>query len=210
MTGKVITVSRQLGSGGEEVARLIAEKIGAPHLDREIISRAAALAGVSEETIQEAERAQSFLDRMVELLGKYPVAAELGAPIPDLPATPALTVDTYRKLIEDVIRSVAEKGPAVILGHGGQMVLRDDPSVLRVSICAAFERRVDSIKAGEGLTAVAARKRIQEEDSRITDFFRTYYHVAYNDPLIYDLTINLDRMTVPAAVDLVLKAAGMG
>ncbi|MDP2663208.1 MAG: cytidylate kinase-like family protein [Dehalococcoidia bacterium] len=210
MTGQVITVSRQLGSGGEEVARLIAEKIGAPYLDREIISRAAALAGVSEETVQEAERAQSFLDRMVELLGKYPVAAELGAPIPDLPATPALTVDTYRKLIEDVIRSVAEKGPAVILGHGGQMVLRDDPSVLRVSICAAFERRIAHIMAEEGLNAAAARKRIQEEDGRIADFFRTYYRVTYNDPLIYDLTINLDRIAVPAAVDLVLRAAGMG
>ena len=209
MTGKVITVSRQLGSGGEEVARLIAEKIGAPYLDREIISRAAALAGVSEETVQEAERAQSFLDRMVELLGKYPVAAELGAPIPDLPATPALTVDTYRKLIEDVIRSVAEKGPAVILGHGGQMVLRDDTSVLRVSICAAFDRRIAHIMAGEGLTSAAARKHIQEEDGRIADFFRTYYRVAYNDPLIYDLTINLDRIAVPAAVDLVLRVAGM-
>ncbi|MDO8688469.1 MAG: cytidylate kinase-like family protein [Dehalococcoidia bacterium] len=210
MTVKVITVSRQLGSGGEEVARLIAEKIGAPYLDREIISRAAALAGVSEETVQEAERAQSFLDRMVELLGKYPVAAELGAPIPDLPAAPALTVDIYRKLIEDVIRSVAEKGPAVILGHGGQMVLRGDPSVLRISICAAFEGRVAHIMAAEGLAAPGARKRIQEDDSRIADFFRTYYRVAYSDPLIYDLTINLDRIAVPAAVDLVLRAAGMG
>ena len=157
MTGKVITVSRQVGSDGEEVARMLAEKIWAPFLDREIISRAAALAGVSEETVQEAERAQSFLDRMVELLGRYPVAAELGAPMPDLPATPALTVDTYRKLIEDVIHSVAEKGPAVILGHGGQMVLRDNPDVLRVFVCAPLERRIAYMMTREGLTAAAPR-----------------------------------------------------
>lgn len=207
MTGNLITISRQMGSDGEEVARLLAEKLGVPYLDREIISRAAALAGVSEETVQEAERAQSFLDRMVELLGRYPVAAELGAPMPDLPATPALTVETYRKLIEDVIHSVVEKGPAVILGHGGQMVLRDNPGVLRVFICAPIERRIAYMMTREGLTATVSRKRLQEEDNRIADYFRTYYRVNWNDPLIYDLTINCDRISVPAAVELILKAA---
>lgn len=207
MTGKVFTVSRQLGSDGEEIARLLAEKIGAPYLDREIISRAAALAGVSEETVQEAERAQSFLDKMVELLGRYPVAAELGAPMPDLPATPPLTVETYRKLIEDVIHSVAEKGPAVILGHGGQIVLRSYPDTMRVFVCAPFERRIARLMTREGLSSEVARKRLQEEDGRVADYIRTTYRCNWTDPSIYDLSINCDRISVPLAVDLVLKAA---
>ncbi|MDP2727461.1 MAG: cytidylate kinase-like family protein [Dehalococcoidia bacterium] len=206
MSGKVITVTRQLGSDGEEIARHLAEKMGVPYLEREIISRAAALAGVSEETVQEAERGQSFLERMVELLGRYPVAAELGAPLPDLPPTPALTVDTYRKLIEDVIRSVVEKGPAVILGHGGQVVLQKDPLVLRVYICAPLERRIAYIMTRDGLTAEAARRWIQASDSRITDYFRTYYRVNCHDPLLYDLTINSDRIGVATAVELILWA----
>lgn len=208
MTGKVITVSRQLGSDGEEIARKLAERLGVPYLDREIVSHAAALAGVSEETIQEAERAQSFMERMVELLGRYPVAAELGAPLPELPPTPPLTVDTYRKLIEDVIRSVSEKGPAVILGHGGQMVLREDRGVLRVYICAPLERRIAYLMTREGRTAAEAKKHIQEEDGRLADYFRTYYRVTWFDPLIYDLVINSDRIGVEPAVGLILSASG--
>ncbi len=207
MTGTVIAISRQVGSDGEEIARLLAESMGAPYLDREIVSRAASLAGVSEETVQEAERAQSFLDRMVDLLGRYPVAAELGAPMPDLPSTPALTVDTYRKLIEDVIHSVAEKGPAVILGHASQIVLRDDPETLCVFVCASMSRRIARMMTREGLTADASRRRLQEEDSRVADFFRTYYRVSWSDPLIYDLTVNCDRISVQTAVDVILKAA---
>lgn len=210
MTGKVITVSRQLGSDGEEIARRLAEKMGGAYLDREIVSRAAALAGVSEETVQEAERAQSFLERMVELLGRYPVAAELGVPITDLPPTPPLTVDTYRKLIEDVIRSVAEKGPAVILGHGGPMVLREDRGALRVYICAPLERRIAYLMGREGITAEEAKRRIQENDNRAANYFRTYYRVNWHDPLLYDLVINSDRITVDAAVGLILQAAGSG
>ena len=208
MTGKVITVSRQLGSDGEEIARRLADKMGVPYLDREVVSNAAALAGVSEETVQEAERAQSFLERMVELLGRYPVAAELGAPLPDLPPTPPLTVDTYRRLIEDVIRSLASKGPAVILGHAGQIALREDRTVLRVFICAPVERRVAYLMTREGSIAAAARKRIQDDDNRIGDYFRTYYKVTWTDPVLYDLLINSDRISIPAAVELILKASG--
>lgn len=207
MTAKVIAVSRQVGSDGEEIARKLAEQMGVPYLDREIVSNAAALAGVSEETVQEAERAQSFLERMVELLGRYPVAAELGAPIPELPPTPPMTVDTYRKLIEDVICSVAEKGPAVILGHGGQIALREDRGVLRVHICAPVERRIAYLMTRDSLTAPAARKRIQDDDNRIADYFRTYYRVTWTDPVLYDLVINSDRIGVGPAVDLILKAA---
>lgn len=209
MTNKVITVSRQLGSDGEEIARRLAERLGVPYLDREIISNAAALAGVSEDTIQEAERSQSFLERMVELLGRYPVAAELGAPLPELPPTPPLTVDVYRKLIVDVICSVASKGPAVILGHGGQIALKEEHSVLRVFVCAPLERRIAYLMNREGSTIVAARRKIQEDDSRIADYFRAYYKVIWNDPLIYDIVINSDRIEVPVAVEILLKAAGI-
>lgn len=207
MLGKVvITISRQLGSDGEEVARRLAEKMGVPFLDREIISRAAALAGVSEETVEEAERAQSFLERMVDLLGRYPVASELGAPLPDLPPTPLLSVDTYRKLIGDVICGVAEAGPAVVQGHGGQIALREDPRAVRVFICAPVERRIARIMAQEGLTPNGAQKRVHDDDSRVGAYYHTHYKVAVNDPLLYDLVINTGRIGVAAAVELLLKA----
>jgi cytidylate kinase len=205
---RVIALSRQYGSGGEEIGRRLAEKLGFPYMDREIVSRAAALAGVSEQTIQEAERAQSFLERMVELLGRYPLAAELGAPLPDLPPTPPLTTDTYRKLIEDVIRSVAERGGAVIVGHGGQIVLREDPRALRALVCAPLERRVAHLMAREGVDAEEARRRITEQDTRISEYLRTYYKVNWLDPLLYDLVLNTDRLEVDTAVTLLLRAAG--
>ena len=207
MARTVVTFSRQMGAWGEEIALRVADKLGVPRLDREILTRAASTAGVSEEAIQEAEHVPSFLVRMVELLGRYPLATELGTPMADLPMPPAMSTDSYRKLIEEVIRGVADRGGAVIVGHGGQVVLKDYPYVLRVFMYAPFKMRVARLMAEEGIPAPQAQRQLQEKDREWGDYIHSYYHANWTDPQLYDLMINTGRLNIDACVDTVLRAA---
>src|SRR6476661_6961156 len=126
----VITVTRGLGSGGDEIAFKVAERLGIPFLDREITHSVAAEAGISVESLRDTERGPSLVDRMLDYLARYP--AEDGIHWPYDPGIRNFdTADRSRRLIEQFIRRIASRGPCVILGHGATAVLADQPHVLR-------------------------------------------------------------------------------
>jgi hypothetical protein len=121
MGGPVVTISRQHGSGGEEVAAIVAERLGVPVLDQEIRQRAAERVGVSERALEEAERPTSFVTRILERLGSVGVMADGGA-VEHSAAIPFPTSETFRAVMDDVMREAAETG-VVIVGHGAQFAL---------------------------------------------------------------------------------------
>ena len=82
----IITIARQNGAQGEAIGRAVADQLRWRYVDREIIAQAAALANVSEATIEQAERAPSLLTRMMEALGRYPSGFELAEAVPGVPA----------------------------------------------------------------------------------------------------------------------------
>ena len=204
----VVAAARTLGSGGEEVCAEVARRLRIPLLDREIITRAAATAGVSEDTVEEAERVPSFLARMVELLGRYPVAAELVGPAGELPPVPALTTsESYRSLIEDVVRQIAEGGSVLILGHSAQAVLLDTRGVLKVLVCARTHTRVARLMGSANMTRDVAEKLLRDNDRERRDFYQSYYKMDWMDPRRYDLTVNTDAVPYDLAAELIVAAA---
>ncbi|TAK34310.1 MAG: cytidylate kinase-like family protein [Chloroflexota bacterium] len=202
----VVTITSQVGAGAEQVAASVAERLSVPLLDREILSRAAARAGVSEETIEEAERVPSFLSRMVELLGRFPASPELEFPAPNVPAVPTMTVDAYRHLMEDVVRRVADgPGGAIVVGHAGQVMLRDVPGVLHIFIGAPADRRVRWLAEHQRLDLPAAEKQLKEIGRQRASFYQTYYKVNWTDHHLYDLMINMRQITPELAADLIME-----
>ena len=202
----VITVSRQLGCGGREIGRRVAEKLGIAYLDHEIITRAAGLAGVSEEILADVdERRPTLLDFMADLLARYPTASELGMPAVDI--EPPVGQDAYRSLFEDVIRDVANKGSAVIVGRGGQMILRDNPRAMHMHVIAPFDLRVKRVMEREGLSRADAEKRVHDSDRNRAGYLKTYYKMDWQNPELYALMINTGRLDMDTAVDLVVGAA---
>src|SRR4051794_8126591 len=118
-----IAITRMVGSGAEAIARILSEALDATYLDREIVARSASLAGVSEEAMQEAEKVPSFLERIAELLGQYPSFEMMMSMPSGTVEPPPISLDSYRHLIEDVIRQGARTDNAVLLGHAAPMVL---------------------------------------------------------------------------------------
>lgn len=205
----VITISRQRGSGADEVAALVAEKLDIPLYDQQVLSRAAAEAGVSEVAMADAERSQGFLSRMLESLGRYAgMGVEGSVPIDFSSVSMLYTSADYRGVIEQVLRNIADAGAGVIIGHGGaQAALRRRSDVLHVFIHAPLEQRVRRIMMLRGIDREQARKDVEETDKGRTEFFRANYNVNWYDLRLYDLVVNTGGRDYGAVADEICLVA---
>jgi len=203
----IVTISRPIGSRGEELGRAVATALELPYFDHEIIARAALIANVSEQTIEQAERVPSLLTRMIEALGRYPAGFELAEAAPGISPAPPLSSDTYRAFIEQVIQGLAAGSGGVIIGHGAQVVLRGHPSAVHVLVCTPFEQRVRAVAAADDVSLEEAKRRVKQADQERAGFFQRYYQVDWRDCALYDLTLNTGRMPLGTAVEAVVSVA---
>ena len=201
-----IAITRMVGSSAEDIARILAETLGATYLDREIIARTAGLAGVSEEAIHEAEKVPSFLERIAELLGQYPSFEMMMSMPSGNVEPPPISMESYRHLIEDVIRTAARTELSVIVGHGSPLILRDQPDVLRVFIHGTRARRIQRLVAEENMNRASAEKYVQKVDQEWRDYIRNYYNAEWRSPDLYDVIVNTDRYSIQSAADVILAA----
>lgn len=211
MAIRVITIARQVGTGGEDVARIIAGATGYRLLDYHLIQEAAREAGVSPETVSNAEHKPSFLTRIIEALARNPVtpaSGQWGEPA-NIAATPLLTSMDYRQIIQQVIENFARQGDVVFLGHGAQFVLKDRPEVFRVLIAGSPEARTQRLIAAMATSEEKARALVARTDRERVDYFRTYYGEDWLAPASYDLAVNTDRIDPSAAAAVILAAAGI-
>jgi cytidylate kinase len=211
MNTRVITLSRQVGTDGEEVARLVAEELGLRLLDYRVVQEAAQEAGVSPETVSEAEHKPSFLTRMMEALARSSApAAGTGWTEPvNIAGTPLLTSADYRKLVEDVVRDFASQGDVLFLGHGAQFMLHDRTDTFKVLICGSEGPRARRVMTGMNVDEATAKKTVHRTDQERLDFFKTYYRADWLSASAYDLSLNTDRLTPKQAAELVVAAVRM-
>lgn len=203
MGGPVVTISRQHGSGGEEVAALVAERLGVPVLDQEIRQRAAERAGVSENLVEEAERPASLITRILERLGSVGMMADGGA-IDAAPPPIVPTAEKFRALLDDVVMEAASTG-AVIIGHAAHLTLRDRPEVVRVFVQAPIEARISRVIHATGAGAAEARRQIEAQDRDRVRFYHDTYHVNWYDTRLYDCVVDTHLLGVHGAADSIVQ-----
>jgi cytidylate kinase len=179
----IITISREMGSGGIPIAHKVAEKLGYRLIDGEAIMEAAAAYGLSPEAVEQAdEKPPHFVD----------------------------TLDSKQfldlHLIELIILEAALKGNVVIYGRGGQDLLKDVSSVLRTRIIAPFEDRVERWAEREWLDPDRARYLVRKSDQQRAGFIKYYFDRDWEDSVHYDLTINTQRLSEDTAVQIICQS----
>jgi cytidylate kinase len=212
MTAATVTFSVQLGSGGFAIARAVAEKLGYRYYDWEVTSQAAEMAGVSPDVVQQAERVPGFLERIMRRLSTAPALTAEEAVLEPAPAVmvsavQSLTLDDYRQFIERVVRELADKGEAVIVGHAAQAILRERPGVFKVLILGSLRRRSERLAAEQGVSVEQAMATIKQSDKDRAELFKRAYHIDWLDAAVYDLCINTDSVPVDVGVEFVSAAA---
>jgi len=180
----VITLSREMGSRGDDVARAVAERLGLRLVGRELINRAAKEAGAPEVALAEIDE--------LGLLGVKPSAAALRH---------------YREKVTAVIHELAAEGDVLLVGRGGQVVLADRADAFHVRIIAPRAMRLALVQARCRVPAEVAAARIDASDAARTGFLKRHFGVRGDEAHLYDLVINMAHVDAPTAVDLVCLAA---
>ena len=218
----VVTVSRQMASRGCETAAEVARTLGFRLVDREIIHRAAEEAGVPRVALQEIayEGRRNVVDRILRAVYAMPPvprtaeawrresASSVRQPFGGIfsPAVPSFTVTLkdYVDMVEMVIRDLAREGNVVIVGRGGQVLLRDVPRALHVQILAPVQHRVAVLAQREGIEEQEASEQVRASDQARRDYMRKYHRVDWLDPYLYDVVVNTHRIPPQLAARLIV------
>jgi cytidylate kinase len=217
----VITISRQAGSSGAEIAGLVCKGLDYRYFDKKILAQAAAEethAEVDFFKFTEADFTQGgrLMNRLLAALGQSKTAAQITEWEEDPRGQRTRTViqlDESRAiaLVQSAIRFVADQDNIVIMGRGAQVILHGKSGVLHVRIVAPLENRVQRIKVQHGLRGEAARRKAEEilfqSDDASADYMRRFYDVKIDDPLLYHLVLNTDELHPEDAAQLIIQAA---
>ncbi|MEO8635287.1 MAG: cytidylate kinase-like family protein [Gemmatimonadales bacterium] len=200
----LITISRQFGAGGSEVARLVADGLGWSVVDNEIIDRVARLAGLAPDIVaQQDERVPGFVERLARALAassqEYAVP-ELGVAL--RPEEPSLV-----RLTEMVVKQIAAEGKVVLVGRAAPAVLGQSEDTLDVKLVASRAFRIQLVIVGHDLDAPAAEALMDRTDRERARYHREHYSRDWDEPTHFHLIVNTGLLGLEGAADVILAQA---
>jgi cytidylate kinase len=182
----IITISRGSLSGGKAVAECLARSLGYPLVGREVIQEAADKLGLAPDDLQ----------------GRFETT-------PGLWARLTKERERYFLAVQSALAEWCTRGNLVYHGVAGQFLLKDLPGVLRVLILAPMETRVENLlETHSRLTRDQVIDFIRKVDQERSRWVRVMYGAEVQDPSLYDLTVNLRRMSLATACSVIAEAAG--
>jgi CMP/dCMP kinase len=201
----VLTISRQFASGGSFIGQSVAQRLGLRYTDREILARAATESGIDEANLElNEERAGGFWTVAFRQFAIGTAEAPYIAP----PA-PSLHEGDLFTLESRIIREIASRFDAVIVGRGGFHVLADYPGLISLRVHAPFEWRVRRATEVYGLESErAASELIRRSDQQRAKFVRTFTGRDWNDACAHHLCLNTGALGLELATELVAKLVG--
>jgi CMP/dCMP kinase len=195
----VITISRQLGSGGAYVGQQLAKKLNVFYADREIIDEAAKQLSVLDEDL--ASREEKILPFWQSFVQSFAAA-------PDVYVPPRVLPPTERKLFKtesEVIRRIAEERSAVIIGRCGSHILRENPNRVGIFLHAGVDFRKDRVQKLYNVSKEVAGKMIARNDEERTHYYRKFTGEEWTDSREYDISIDTGKTGVDKCVEFILK-----
>jgi len=205
MAPPVITITRQYGSGGSDIAQLVARGLGWTVIDNQFVDEVARVAGLpTDEVAQREERAPGLLERLARTLAvASPELFITTAAVPRVEEDEATIV----QLTERIIREAAGHGRVVLVGRGAQALLAQRPDALHVYVVASKPWRMKLAVERLGVEPGSAEQVVNDTDRQRDQYVRTYYGRHRQDPTIYDLVVNAERLGFEGAAGVIVAEA---
>ena len=194
----IITIGRQHGSSGREIARLLAEKLDIKCYDKEIVDEAANHSDFSRDLIEAFD--EKRMSAFILHAGGYGLNENF-----------RLNMQVVSAQFE-TMRNIAEKGDCIFVGRCADYILREFKDLVSVFILGDMDERLKCLERRQGLDMVEARKKIKEVDKDRSSFYRYYSDQTWGDAQNYDLCINSSKLGVEGTVQVILdyiKARGI-
>lgn len=200
----VLTISRQFGAGGITLGKMIADKLGYTFADTEIIQEIAKEANVSPQWVESFEKeagtklsrvissmvSQKWIDRVLKDERGY------------------LDEQIYLDYLVLIIAKMADEDNVVIIGRGSQYILNDHPDAFHILLVDEFENRVKFLVDRYRFSSKKANQVVINEDKRRLNLYRKLHKQDYDNPGLYHLVLNMNRMDFNMAEKLVCQMIG--
>ncbi|MDA3809551.1 MAG: cytidylate kinase family protein [Spirochaetaceae bacterium] len=178
----IITISRQYGSHGKEIAEKVASELGYKFLDKESLESLTGKYGIPDVSFEKYdERSPGFFEYFKS--GK----------------------DRYLRYLKTAVFENSKEGNCVICGRGAQLMLRDMPGVLHIRFISSMESRIKRVSESLQCDNKSSEKIIIQNDKNRSGFHKFFFEHNWKDPYLYDLIINTDKIDIEDSVDIIKK-----
>ena len=206
----VITISRQVGSGGHSVGGVLAKKLDVRYCDKYLLETLEKKFNLSASSIERLKgEKKGWLAEMFSKVSPLPTLEALGYKTKYAEDfNPGVTTDDIFKAEVEILKGFAQMGSCVIAGRSGFFVFKNHPNRLNVLVTAPLEYRIRRVMSRQGLTEEEAEKLIRELDQARENYIQRYTGSSRFDARNYDLVINTEGHTEEEVADLILKYIG--
>lgn len=188
MSNRIITISREFGSGGRTIGKRLAEKLGIPCYDAELIQKIAEESGFAENYVREA--------------GEYTSGSWLSAALANRSMGPT-NQDVLWTIQQNIIKELAAKSSCVIVGRCADYILRDKEDCLRVFIHSSMEHRAERIVKEYGERDETPQQRLKEKDKRRAAYYRFYTDMKWGQAQNYHICLDSGELGLDKCVEII-------
>lgn len=214
----IVTLSRQSGTDGDDIAARVAGALGLTVIEREVVRAAAIKADIPEEYLGRLlyEARRSMAGEILDSIGGPPPPrgrshVPMSEPLSGIFSPPlapgSASLAEAARAVGRIIVELAEAQPALIVGQGGQALLRGRPGVFHALLVAPLEERVWRVMRATGQSAPAARRSVRSTDAARSEFLARFHNINWDDPDLYHVIINMGMAAPEAAAAMIVAGA---
>lgn len=206
----VITISREIGSGGHTVGQILAEKLDTYYFDKYLIESLEKKFNLTASGIEKLKgEKKNWLSDFLQFIAPMPSAKTLGVdPRYSQEFRTDVTPDDIYKAETEILKELASEGSCVIAGRSGFFVFKDHPNHLNILITASEENRVRRVMEKQGLEEESAKALIKDIDQTRENYIQRYTGTSRYDARNYDLVLKADGHTEEQLVNIILSYIG--
>ena len=199
MQKKIVTISRQYGSGGRYIGKKLSEKLGIPCYDEKLIDMVAKESGFAQDFV--AEKGERMTGSLL-----FNIASSLSYANNVFSGNGVSLQDEIYFIQNKIIKDLANKGPCVIVGRCADYILKEREDVLNVFIHADIESKIDRAVTYFGITKEQAPSLLKKKDKARSNHYKYYTDQEWGMASNYDLSLNSGALGIDGCVDVILKA----
>ena len=198
----IINVGRQIGSGGGEIARILADKFGCRLLDKELLNLAAKESGFSEKFFEQNDEQRGFLKSLFHM--HAPLVGDSNM------YSNNFSEENLFLFQSEAIKKAASEGSCVFVGRAADYILRDEPNAISIFITADIESRIKNVSKRMGIDKNAARKFIDDKEDERSKYYNYYTGKKWGHASSYDLCVDSSILGIEQTAEFIanfIKAA---
>lgn len=196
----VITIGRQLGSGGLYVAQKLSERLGIKIYDRELLKEAAASCGLSKVLFENRDE-RPIGSKFLSVFGLNSSVQGNAMVTSDT----ILDDESLFKIQSDVLHKIASEGSCVIVGRCADYILRDMDNCYSFFITGEIKDRSERVAAKQGISLSEAVRLIEQGDKKRANYYNFYTFKKWGDSTSYDMCINSSKVGLDAVVEIIIN-----